>query len=166
MTKRSAADPRPLWRGQEYNVRSHTAIIKAIATGCGKAAAAAKGGVTYPTLLNWLTKGKSGDPKFEKFAIDFLEAEANYQQGLLSVIHEKFEEKGGGDLALRLLKARFPEEWGDAPRTNAQVAFGNLDFSKLSHQELEAFKAIVGKAGGMLEGDEMPALPAKEDEDD
>lgn len=164
---RGPADKRPLWKGQEYNLNSHRLIVKAIGSGCGKAAAAARGGVTYATLVNWLAKGRSGDPKFEKLAIDVAEAEATYQQMLLGVIQEKFEEKNGGDLALKVLKARFPEEWGDAPRTNAQVAFGNLDFGKLSHEELAAFGAIVKKAGGMIEEAEAPiALPEKGEDDE
>lgn len=62
-------------------------ILDAIAEGASRTAAAAKGGIHKATLMEWLARGRDGEPGYAEFLDRVKAAEADIELKMVRVIH-------------------------------------------------------------------------------
>lgn len=81
----------------KYTLAVHEKICDEIRKCKPPRAAAARAGITYSTFLNWIEKGKQGDPHLWQFAEDvelaYHEAEAAAVERLQEIMDDEGEEK-------------------------------------------------------------------------
>ena len=117
-------------------------IITALRSGLSMMAAATAGGIAANTLHEWVRRGKAGEEPFATFAHEVQMAK---QAGLMPL--EASVLKGGlknPKVALAILRARNPREWGGVHRhehsgpDGGPVAVVALDPSRMTDEQIEA----------------------------
>ena len=127
-------------------------IITALRSGLSMMAAATAGGIHDSTLHEWVRRGKAGEQPFADFAQQVQMAK---QAGLMPL--EAAVLKGGlknPKVALAILRARNPREWGGVQRhehsgpDGGPVAVVALDPSRMTDEQIDAALKRLGAGDG------------------
>lgn len=90
-------------------------ICRMIATGAALEVAARAGGVTAPTLHNWMKRGEQGEEPYAQFRLEVEEARAVSEVELITLMRRAAVEGSAGEwrAAAWLLGRKFPERWSE-----------------------------------------------------
>lgn len=143
-------------RPYKFTPEARRKILVAFQMGHFANTAAAYGGITRKTFINWIERGMLAGPESEgldKEFYDFAElctqARANSKVGLVAIAWRHAREDG--KVAIALLEKLFPEEYG---RKTTQEVKGKIDhthtakpdYSNLSDEELDQVEKLAKKA--------------------
>jgi len=137
----------------KFTPEARRKILVAFQMGHFANTAAAYGGITRKTFINWIERGMLAGPESEgldKEFYDFAElctqARANSKVGLVAIAWRHAREDG--KVAIALLEKLFPDEYG---KKTTQEVKGKVehtykpDYSNLSDEELEQAEKLAKK---------------------
>ena len=143
-------------RPYKFTAENKRKILVALQMGHDAKTAAAYGGVTERTLVNWLREGIMAGPESEGLAkeyYDFAElctqARANSQIGLVAIAWR--HARDDGKVAIALMEKLFPEKYGRQTTVKGKVEHTHdhthkkVDYSALSDEELEHAEMMARK---------------------
>ena len=146
----------PERRPYKFTAEARRKILVALQMGHFAENAAAYGGITKRTFMDWIQRGIEAGPEgtgiekeFFEFAQLCTEARANSKIGLVAIAWRHAREDG--KVAIALMEKLFPEEYG---RRTTQEVKGKVehehsskpDYSQLSDTELDQLEVLAKKA--------------------
>lgn len=122
-------------------------IVDAIAKGLSRTAAAAKGGVSRSSLMDWLARGRDGEQPYADFLHRVKKAEADAEEAMVECVRTAALEPKHWTAAAWWLERARPAEWAKrepTPEQETQRAEGggaDLDVARSVVAALESRKA-------------------------
>jgi transposase len=122
-------------------------IVDAVADGLSRTAAAAKGGVSRATFLDWLARGRDGEAPYADFLDRVKVAEAKAEEVMVSAIRTAGLEPSKWQAAAWWLERARPADWAKREPTQeqeqqrAETGAADLDVAKSVVAALESRKA-------------------------
>lgn len=130
---------KPKGRPTKLNADKQSKILEAVREGLPYTTACALAGIHYSTFAEWKLKGEQ-DPEsvYADFAMAVKEAEAEAEAANVKRIRSAAD-NGQWQAAAWILERRHPDKWGrtDRQQVSGQVSIVNVDYSKLTDEQLE-----------------------------
>lgn len=110
--------------------------------------------IRVDTLYRWLRAGNDGDPRYQKFAIEFAEARATHEKRWLDNVEDVagLDDPRAANAKLRanefLLKKHFRKEYGDKVSVHTMIdnRTNNFDLKVLNSDQKRALHAMLKAA--------------------
>ena len=125
-----------------------------IATGAALEVAARAGGITAPTLHNWMKRGEQGEEPYAQFRLEVEEARAVSEVELITLMRRAAVEGSAGEwrAAAWLLGRKFPERWSE--KRQLEVSSPEQTSTQMVRGMFAQVQAHLGITAGEGESDE------------